>query len=248
MTMKLLIDIGNTRLKWATYDRGILGVGKPLPNSALDSPALLALWDGITPPKIIAIANVGGERWATLVRTTLRERWPGVDIVDAKAEACAFGVRNAYRQPEKLGVDRWLALIAVRQRYTGSVVVADCGTAITVDLLDAEGRHSGGYICPGLTAMKRALTQQTDALPYTETRHAVAPADGTEAAIYAGTLSAAAGFIEHVANTQACGAQLILTGGDAECVAAELDRAALIEPWLVLQGLAIVTDGRDMQR
>ena len=68
---------------------------------------------------------------------------------------------SGYRDPERLGVDRWLALIAARERSKQPTVIVDAGSACTIDLLDSEGRHLGGYILPGLTAMGEALVRGT---------------------------------------------------------------------------------------
>jgi len=240
--MNLLIDIGNTRLKWAINKNGRLSAGQTLDNRQLNRQGLVDLWGTMAKPQAIGISCVGAGPLLALVQSVADELWPDSEIICVKSMACAFGVINAYQQAEKLGVDRWLALVAVRRRYAGPACIVDCGTAQTVDLIDADGNHQGGFISPGLTLMKQALAQGTDALPFNETHYAVAPADFTEAAIYAGTLSSAAGFIEHVLKTQTEAVQVILTGGDAGLIAQQLDIPLVIDADLVLHGLAIVMD------
>lgn len=242
--MNLLIDMGNTRLKWAVDKNGPLIAGQTLVNRQLDRQKLLGFWGAMTKPQAIGISCVSSGPLLALVQSVADELWPDSEIICVKPRARAFGVINAYQQAEKLGVDRWLTLVAVRQRYAGPACIVDCGTAQTVDLLDADGNHRGGFISPGLTLMKHALAQGADALPFNESHYAVAPADFTEAAIYAGTLSSAAGLIEHVLKTQAEAMQLILTGGDAGLIAQELAIPLVIDDDLVLQGLAIVLNGR----
>jgi type III pantothenate kinase len=136
-------------------------------------------------------------------------------------------------------VDRWLALIAVRQKTNTPICVVDCGTAITVDVLDADGKHQGGLICAGLTLMKTALAFNTADLPLTDSPHHIGLAIGTEAAIYNGTLFAACGLVERVIQDLPTNTALFLTGGDAPIIAEQLARPLTLETDLVLQGLVI---------
>lgn len=241
--MNLLIDMGNTRLKWAMTTAGKMMTGSTLMNDQINRDNLFRLWKGIYRPRRIAVSCVGANRLFELVQSVAHELWLDVDIIPVKSQAQAFGVINAYQQPEKLGVDRWLALIAVWQKYQSQACIVDCGTAITVDLIDAYGKHQGGLISPGLMLMKKSLGQGTEALPYSEASHELGPANFTEAAIYSGTLIAALGLIEHVLAKQSKNMQLILTGGDAGLIAQQLGTASIVEPDLVLQGLLCVLEG-----
>lgn len=241
--MNLLIDIGNSRLKWAISDKQQLTVGLSIVNQQIDKLLLIETWQAINPPKRIAIACVGSNSTLAIVEAAVEELWRGTKIILVKAQAHGFGVVNAYRQPEKLGVDRWLALIAAHRYYPSNTCIVDCGTAITVDLLDVSGIHQGGLICPGLRLMKQALSQGTEALPFNGSAYPLQPADFTEAAIYSGTLSAAIGLIEQVLKQQPETVQLILTGGDAELIAEHLLVKTHVDVNLVLKGLAIAADG-----
>ncbi len=241
--MNLLIDMGNTRLKWGQAKGGQIIAGRSLANSRINRHELVELWKGILPPRRIAVSCVTANRLLELVQSVAFELWLDVDMVWVKSQARALGVTNAYQQPEKLGVDRWLSLIAVWRQYRRPACIVDCGTAITVDLIDADGKHQGGLISPGLMLMKKSLGQGTEALPVSETNYAFGLADFTEAAIYSGTLAAAVGLIEHVLTKQAENTQLVLTGGDAELIAEQLDVAFIVDPDLVLRGLAGVLEG-----
>jgi len=241
--MNLLIDMGNSRLKWAFTTAGQILTGSPLANDRINRDELFKLWKGIYRPRHVAISCVSANRLLELVQSVARELWLDIDIILVKSQAQAFGVINAYRQPEKLGVDRWLSLVAVWQQYHSPACIVDCGTAITVDLIDAGGKHQGGLISPGLTLMKKSLGQGTEALPVSEASHAFALADYTEAAIYSGTLMAVIGLIEHVLARQPAGMRLILTGGDAELIAGQLDVRSTVDPDLVLRGLLCVLEG-----
>jgi type III pantothenate kinase len=241
--MNLLIDMGNTRLKWGGAKGGQIIIGQSLMNTRINRQELIELWKDIARPRRLAVSCVSANRLLELVQAVALELWPDADIVVVKSQAQAFGVTNAYQQPERLGVDRWLALIAVWQQYWAPACIVDCGTAITVDLIDANGKHQGGLISPGLTMMKQSLGQGTEALPVSNASFACNLADSTEAAIYSGTLMAAAGLIEHVLAQQSSGMRLILTGGDAELIAGQLDAVATIDPDLVLRGLLCVLEG-----
>lgn len=246
--MNLLIDMGNTRLKWALADGGQLKTGAPLLNTLINRQKLIACWEPLQQPKRLAISCVSASSLFELVQSVALELWLDIDIVRVKTQYQAFGVLNAYQQPEKLGIDRWLALVAVWQKYHCSACIVDCGTAITVDLINAEGRHQGGLISPGLTLMKKSLGLGTEALCFNEPLvPLISPspflADVTEDAIYSGTLMAAVGLIEHVLAKQATPVQLILTGGDAELIARQLDTALIIDRDLVLRGLLCVLEG-----
>lgn len=243
--MNLLIDSGNTRLKWAVMQDGKLMPSQALLNQQLTRQKLIAAWKQLAQPERLAIAGVSKAPLLELVRTTAVELWPDIDIISVQSQAHAFGVRNAYRQAEKLGVDRWLALVAARKFYQTPACIVDCGTAITVDLLDADGKHQGGLISPGLALMKKSLATGTEALQFDESGYSAGPANFTAAAIYSGTLAAAVGLIEQVLSKQAKPMSLILTGGDAELIAAQLpSRRPMVDVDLVLRGLAVVLAGQ----
>ncbi len=242
--MNLLVDIGNTRTKWAVLKDGQLIPGQALINQQITRQALVESWKMLTTPEHLAIACVGRVPLLEQVRAAAVELWPTVGIIPVSSQAHAFGVQNAYQQPEALGVDRWLGLVAVRNHYPLPACIVGCGTAITIDLIDLDGRHQGGMICPGLTLMKKSLAAGTEALDFYDAEYDFGPANFTQAAIYSGTLSAAVGLIAYVLNKQSNTMQLILTGGDAELVAAHLETKAIVDSDLVLRGLAIVVENR----
>lgn len=242
--MNILIDMGNTRLKWALLQSGQLGRCHTLSNRQIDRSELIKTWKPVAQPQCLAVACVSATALLELVLSVAVELWPAIEIIQVKSQAFAFGVTNAYLQPEKLGVDRWLALIASWRHYPVPACIIDCGTAITVDLIAADGKHQGGLISPGLMLMRQSLAQGTQALTFNETSYPFGLTRFTEAAIYSGTLAAAIGLIEHVLSTLAKGSQLILTGGDAEPVAEHLAVQPIIDSDLVLRGLAIVVESQ----
>ena len=238
--MKLLIDSGNTRLKWATLDNQGEIDSQAILNEQITREGLIGIWKALSRPKRLAIAGVGATPLLAIIYAVVEALWPNLPLISVKSEAKAYGVYNAYQEPEKLGVDRWLALIAAHHFYSGAFCIVDCGTAVTVDLIDSGGKHLGGLICPGLTLMKKSLARGTAKLFFNDTLYENGPANFTESAIYNGTLLAVVGLIEHILNKQVKPLCLILTGGDAELVAAHLGTKAIIDIDLVLRGLSIV--------
>ncbi len=240
--MTLVVDIGNSRLKWAMAEGARLTVMQSVNHQAAHFQAtLLAQWRALAQqPVQLAISCVSHADVLQRVILLARQLWPTIVVVTPKAQAYALGVANAYEQPEKLGVDRWLALLAVRQLEQQPACVIDCGTAITIDFMNAQGQHLGGVISPGLMLMKRALCTGTEQLPYSETAFQAGLARHTQAAIYSGTLYAAAGLIEKVLSKQDAGFKLFLSGGDAALIAPELAVEATLYDDLVLRGLLVL--------
>ncbi len=241
--MNLLIDIGNTRLKWALcQDRHIVLSQTFEHDNQSITPALLLAWKKICAPHRIVLACVGLETLAAEVVSVSGQLWPSAVLTRVRAQAFGHGVENAYPKPEKLGVDRWLCLIAARKHFTLPVCIVDCGTAITIDVLNAGGGHRGGLIAPGLRLMGSALLQGTYNLQHFEQSCTGSLTDNTEAAIANGALLAAAGLIERVLSDQDKSIKLVLTGGDASLIARHLNRPLTIEPELLFQGLMVFLD------
>lgn len=241
--MKVLVDIGNTKLKWAcAHDELLAPIAALWLQRANLKALLLKHWGGMAEkPTIVAISCVANQGVLALVQEVAEQLWPGVTLIIAQSQSTFLGLKNFYRQPEKLGIDRWLALIAVRELSSYPVWVIDCGTAITIDYINAEGQHLGGVICPGLALMKQSLALGTEQLSSTSSKSKVGLANHTRAAIYSGTLLAAAGLIEKMISTQdRRGIKVYLTGGDAETIAAELPMDSVLQPDLVLRGLLAV--------
>ena len=156
-------------------------------------------------------------------------------------------MRNAYAQPEKLGVDRFLSLIAVHAHRKGAAVIASCGTALALDALCEDGRHLGGLIAPSPALMQQALRAGAARLRDIDDAPIVEIADDTDAAVASGTwLSAAAlteRFVANVARRLGVAPRLVVTGGGADRLAALLDSPHEREPDLVLRGLARLAVG-----
>ena len=242
--MILLIDIGNSRIKWAVSEQGKLSSVQALEHGQAGFKGKLSdLWQTIPiVPDKVAISCVSFESVLSEIEVVINALWPNVSIIKAESQADQHGVINSYPVPEKLGVDRWLSLVAARAHWQTPVCIADCGSAVTVDVMTGEGRHLGGLICPGITMMKHALAVNTAALKFSNDVCCPGLANNTEAAIYNGTLFATAGLIKSVLEQQKEPVTLILTGGDAELVASILNHNAVIVQDIVLQGLNIAVE------
>ncbi|MCK4842969.1 MAG: type III pantothenate kinase [Methylococcales bacterium] len=245
--MKLLLDIGNTRIKWCTDDNGHLSVGQAIAYKTTDFTQQLQYhWLKLTEsPCTLAISSVSAKQIAQQLIAIAKQIWPEIKVLNAQSTAHAFSVTNAYQQAEKLGVDRWLGIIAMQHYYPGNNCIVDCGTAITIDCLDDKGQHLGGFISPGLQLMKQSLQQGTEDLSLNKKEYPVGWSNDTESAIYSGTLYAAVGLVEKVIKDLNICNKLILTGGDAELLAKNLSFESIIEADFVLKGLSLYcSEGR----
>lgn len=238
--MMLLLDIGNTNLRWALSDSsGRLAVQVVRHGGAapLD---LLADWERLDAPERVIASNVGGAQVAEAIGRVARTYW-GLEVEFVQTRARFGALRIAYAEPKRFGVDRWLALVAAHRLIPKATLILDAGTAATFDLLLADGRHLGGLILPGVEMMRASVLAGTQ-IPRVETEPTDDPwAVDTGPAVAAGSLQAVAALASRVydrlrdqASTRP---ELVLTGGDAERLLPAMDRPCRVIPDLVLRGL-----------
>jgi type III pantothenate kinase len=241
----LLLDVGNSRIKWGVAREGRIDVGEPLSSRLPLSNALLDRhWGGLARPVAVALSSVAANKLDEAISDWVAERWR-LEVRRVCAGERMAGVVNGYENPSALGVDRWLGLLAARSLApTASVCVADCGTAITLDSLNADGRHQGGVIAPGLNLMRTALVQGADRLATAFDAGHQGLGKTTAGAIAAGVTGAAVGLIEHFMQQYGHDSTLFLTGGDAPYLATELNLPYRLEPHLVLMGLSIAVSDK----
>ncbi|SMF35938.1 type III pantothenate kinase [Pseudogulbenkiania subflava] len=231
--MKLLIDAGNTRVKWALHDgRDWLAQGAV---THADIATLAAVWAGY-PIRSVHAASV-----ASAAVTAALEAAAPQPVQWVRSQRDGGGVRNRYRDPSEQGADRWLAVLAARELCAGDVVVACAGTALTVEALTAEGDYLGGLILPGHALMLESLARGTANLNRMPGQVVAFP-QGTQDALASGAADALCGAIERmrrrlVESTGRGPAELLLTGGDAERLAPWLAAPLRIVDNLVLMGL-----------
>ena len=245
----LLIDIGNTFLKWGLFRSGSAGNAR---ETRLESghvlleemPSLAAQFAKIPVPAHIVISNVAGTRVrSTMIRVL--EVWPDAPAphwIIPPEEQC--GVVNRYRNPAQLGSDRWAALIgahALLQDRPALVVV--CGTATTIDFLTADGEFKGGVILPGVGLMLRALHQHTAALPDADGEYVDAPTQTVDA-IVSGCQHAQAGAVERIYDLYRrdhADLLCLVSGGAAKALTPHLAIVFRYHDNLVLEGLHCIS-------
>jgi type III pantothenate kinase len=241
MTGHLLIDAGNTRLKWVLVEDGLWR--SPV-NAAYDD--LSALSRALAARTACTIASVArpehaNEIKALLAMQDIEPRW-------LTSEARFLDVRNTYANPTLLGVDRWMELIAARQRTHAATLVVSMGTAMTVDALSADGVFLGGLIIPGQAMMRHSLEQGTAHVVATDGSWQAFP-QTTADAVQSGIIAAMCGAIHmqyaRLATQCGCVPHCLLTGGDAAVLMPHLDLPAEHVPFLVLEGIdRVVKEGR----
>jgi type III pantothenate kinase len=248
--MKLLLDLGNSRVKWAWWSaEGLVGKGCARHRNhdlvVMLGDALL----GAPTPDEVRVANVAGPAAGARLAELIVERF-GITAVFARSCDAAHGLRNGYIDPGQLGVDRWLAMCAAWRKFPGPLCVVDAGTAVTVDIIAADGVHAGGLIVPGIELMVAALLQKTADLHRAagsdvpeirfEGRHLMGldTASGIELGV-ARTLVALVADCVTNSGVGAVEPKLIITGGDGARLARLLGGSAMYLPDLVLEGLAL---------
>lgn len=231
-----LFDLGNTRLKCAPLEDGRVGEGFAV---AHDGRALPDHWTDALPARIdsAVLASVAPAPLRASLLAALGGRCGRLSRVQTQAEFA--GMRIAYAHPERLGVDRFLALIGAHARGPGPWLLVGVGTALTIDLLDRDGCHRGGRIAPSPALMRESLHRRAH-LPLRGGR-AVAFADDTADALASGCEGAACALVEAsrrdaMALTGTMPTVLV-HGGGAGSVLAGIDDA-IAAPTLVLEGIA----------
>ena len=242
MTPLLVIDVGNSRMKWGQYGPHgwvMLGV---TPNSEIGSLSLRD-WHHLPRPARVIGVNVAGEAARVRVEAQLARWRVAPEWLLASDAAC--GVTNRYARPAQLGADRWASLIAAWRRSTATdlfppaCVVVNAGTAVTIDALDVNGVFHGGLILPGVTLMLRALAENTSGLKVCAGEFRDFP-DNTADAIYSGAVQAICGAIDEMRrqiDTNPATVRCYLAGGAAREIGAHLNPPVEVVDNLVLEGV-----------
>ena len=241
--MILQIDAGNTALKWRlveeeaeVVDRGAI-IGKEI------------IW----PPELtsrslegIVVSSVKGESYQLQLDRALRLYWK-IHPIHAKTEKFFAGLTCSYEEPEKMGVDRWLALAAAFNEFGGPCVVFDFGTAITVDVVDGSGLHLGGHIIPGFNVQRLSLSKETSEVRFDRAikKSSIDLGKSTLSAVNNGILVGVLGFVEAVLDGLdkkiRDKVKIIFTGGDAPLVKKYCGSNAILRPDLVFEGLDLLS-------
>ncbi len=247
--MKLLIDIGNTRIKWCFSEAQQLTAQQAF-NWQLDFLTHLfsEAWNNINPPTEIWVSNVSGNTMANKLTQWTQKQWQLTPFFAQTHYQCC-NVTNGYQKPQQLGIDRWLAVIAARYLCSDAACIADCGTAITIDALQSNGQHLGGLITLGLSTTRSTLLKKTHALTHLSDINSSNPdiflGKETTQAIMQGTLVSVLSLLEYTVKYLERNEEsviLFITGGDALQLIPLLSINYQYEPNLVLQGLHIVAE------
>jgi type III pantothenate kinase len=232
------VDVGNSRIKWR------LRVDQREMRGTIDRERILhaAEWPTARPSRI-RVSSVASREGALRLAERLQSRF-GVVPEFARTTRFAAGVTCGYEDPSRLGVDRWLSVLAARQLATGPFIVVGLGTAGTLDFVDAKGVHKGGFIVPGLRLMTEALLSGTaDVHVAFEVSRSEEPGVNTEDAVRRGVVLMLSDFVnDSIRRFRATSADQIhvyVCGGDADVVASRIDVPVKIRPELVLDGLAL---------
>lgn len=251
--MLLLIDAGNTRIKWAVPDpdQGSK-LGDWVQHGSLSHQEFSDTdppWNTLAVDRVV-VSNVAG--------AVLRDRllhsfpWTAGTVEWIISQPALAGIKNQYRDPTRLGSDRFATAIAAHALFPGqALIIATCGTALTIDAVTAEGDFIGGMIAPGLKLMAQSLAENTAQLPSIpensagSERFAAHFADNTEEAIVSGCLAAQAGAIEHAvrefAVTINAEPRCVVSGGAANFIIPSLKIPHKFVDNLVLIGLQVIS-------
>lgn len=236
LTNILLLDAGNTSVKWKLGSAGQLHRCDAADIADLDH------WmrEHISEIKSLALSSVQGEVWNAALQSICSEL--GVSLWVASSESENSGLKCGYHEPANLGIDRWLAMLALWQRQKTGFLLVDMGTAITLDAVDDKGRHLGGYILPGLEMQRRVLMDTSESIGSLLTEEPdfrFGLGLDTSEAIDRGIFISVEAMVEKVMNNTGLSEdRLVIIGGDARWFIenAEIDNQNID---LVMQGLAI---------
>jgi type III pantothenate kinase len=245
----LLFDVGNSRIKWGLLENGRIRRTGNITHSKIHDSGFASLTTRL-PRRVDTVfaSNVAGPGFATRLSGVIGIHC-GCEIHFARCEKRAFGLTNSYKQPRRMGVDRWVAMIGASSQFRAAVCVVDAGTAVTIDAIDKHGVHLGGQIIPGLALMRNALRTDTSDIPAAgrsprDPGHGMAIfAKNTDGAVQSGTINAVCGAIDRavkVLRSEGHRPKIVLTGGDASRILKQLGDKVLHRPNLVLQGLAFM--------
>jgi len=244
--MILELDCGNTLIKWRLLASH---AGEPMHVGCAHSDVGLLEQLGRLPGLLVhwcRLVSVRSDEETQQILDSLRARY-AMQVLRASVSSRCAGVSNGYREYARLGLDRWLAIVAAYHLAGKACLVLDLGTAVTADLVGSDGKHLGGYICPGLPLMRAQLRTHTRRIRYDDDEalhaaHASAPGRSTAEAVERGCVQMLRGFValQCAQASEFLGEdfEVFLTGGDAAMVADVWSGARVVAD-LVFTGLAL---------
>lgn len=241
--MRLLLDLGNTRLKWGAQVGAETVVGIDAyawGEHGVDT--LCAAWSALPVPDSVWAASVVDAQREASVAAAIAARF-ALTVHWVRTPAAGCGVRVAYTEPAALGVDRFLGLVAAYAEGRAPCILASAGTALVLDGLAADGRHLGGLIAPGARLMQASVLGVAARVQPSSPGRLVDAGASTADGLVSGCWQACAGLVDRFTTRMApaLGGRptLLLGGGDADTLMPLLDHAAVAWPDAVLRGLAV---------
>lgn len=209
-----LLDMGNTRWKWMTLDGDVVHQHEYV-NDPLEG--ILKKFDSLDTPEKLYIASVRNEDLNRALQKALEAKGCKVRFLDWRD--CGQ-IKTVYKDPSRLGIDRYLNMLGALHLYNMPFIVVSAGTAVTVDAVNKKGAHLGGAIFPGRRLLASSLIENTDRVAMLDaTDHPTIFAQSTEAGVLAGTrdgfIAAVTGIVSTMRETLGEQTRIILTGGDA---------------------------------
>ena len=240
--MNLLVDLGNSRIKWAwQHDQILNSMGSSATRSGEFKAQLKQAWSTQPKPRQVVYCAVADQVLVEQLESLVDELWQ-LQARRLIPELNAFGLTCHYHEPGQLGADRWAAMIGAYTQYQQALCVIDCGTAVTIDALSADGQHQGGLIIPGELLMRRVLGERTGRIGQVHDGSINLASVDTQGAVATGCVLAVAAFIDRAIESYqdiiAETLQIFITGGDAETLLPHLKSKPEMVPDLVFLGLA----------
>lgn len=203
-------------------------------------------WGSLSPADRVVVGSVASTRVDAEIGDWSERHW-GVSPHFVRSDDSFAGVTNGYDHPKQLGVDRWIAVVAAYHRYKAPVAVVDCGTAVTIDLVDANGNHGGGWILPGLSMSVESLREKTAIPVFDDLQPKTGPGTTTASAIANGCMMGIVGAIEKISTDLAGqaaykGIRWVITGGDADRLFATVSFECERVDELIMDGLQLLAD------
>jgi len=247
---KLLIDIGNSSLKWALSSaNGLSEMSQQQYPETISTVFFEEQWRDLDKPSDIIVSCVASnDVWNALVNTC-KDLW-GFTISKITTLKEEGGLTVAYDEPSHLGSDRWCAMLGALDSSDSDFIVIDAGSALTIDVVNEFGKHLGGYIVPGINMMKQSLGMNTALVQLhgeSDSLTSLSLGQTTRSCVESGILLSAVILIESVYKKQMQqikNGQVYITGGDAELLASYFSFKCAIIPALVLHGLNVLADNK----
>lgn len=240
----LWLDIGNSRIKWL-LQTPVEEISGAFSYRNVEEFSRAPLWSLLRSDVSVWASSVANNDIRDRVEAFCADS--GSPMVQwAKPQRENNRLKNSYQDVARMGVDRWLAMLAAWSEQQKAVMVIDAGSAITVDWVDDQGQHLGGHIVPGLNLLTQSLSKGTANVKFdAQLWSSIAPGQSTDMAVFQGVLAMAVGYIESLLrqNSKESPMRVFITGGDALTLQKYIKSEMFWRPNLVIEGLMLYAKG-----